>query len=173
VIVPAAVFTWGTSSSIALLWIGWICGGVITYTVGKHLGRPAVSWLLGGDTFERMDRRVPRDAPFWLVLLMQLALPSEMTGYVLGMVRYPFVRYLAALGIAELPYTLATVYLGSSFVERRAVVVLIAGIAIAFLSLGAFHFLRRAMRTTDAGARDASRFNEVSANGRGNAWTDR
>jgi uncharacterized membrane protein YdjX (TVP38/TMEM64 family) len=162
-VVPAAVFAWGAPASVVLLWVGWICGGVITYTIGRRLGRRMVVWLLGDQAFGRIEQRFRRGAPFWVVLLMQLALPSEVPGYVLGVARYPFVRYLAALGIAELPYTVATVYLGASFVERRGMVILVAGIAIALLSVVAFYFLRRMMRTADAGARNGSCSNESPA----------
>ena len=86
------------------------------------------------------------EAPFWLVLLLQLALPSEIPGYVLGLARYSFPRYLLALSLAELPYTVATVYLGTAFLERRGAVILAAGLSVALLSVVAFYLLRRVMR---------------------------
>lgn len=55
---------------------------------------------------------------FGSVLLFQLALPSEIPGYLLGLARYPLPRYLAALMLAELPYAVGTVLLGIGFVNR-------------------------------------------------------
>lgn len=146
VIVPAAVFAWGSAASIALLWLGWILGGAATYCIGKFFGRPVVRWLTAGEALRRLESRIPDNAPLWLITLLQLALPSEIPGYVLGLVRYPFFRYVLALGLAELPYTLATVYLGASFVEGRAGLILITGTLIALLSLGTFYALRKTMR---------------------------
>lgn len=146
VIVPAAVFAWGAAASIGLLWLGWILGGVATYGIGKFFGRPVIRWLTVGEALRRLESRIPDNAPFWLITLLQLALPSEIPGYVLGLVRYPFFRYVLALGLAELPYTFATVYLGASFVEGRVGLILITGVLIALLSLVTFHALHRTMR---------------------------
>ena len=152
VIVPAAVFAWGPATSIGLLWLGWILGGAATYSIGKFFGRPVVRWLTVDATLRRLESRVPDNAPLWLITLLQLALPSEILGYVLGLVRYPFARYVVALGLAELPYTFATVYLGASFVEGRVGLILITGALIALLSLITFYALRRTMRTTHSHA---------------------
>jgi len=69
--------------------------------------------------------------------------PSEVPGYVLGLVRFPFTRYAVALGLAELPYTLATVYLGSSFLEGRSGMILIIGSLLALGSVATFSALQR------------------------------
>ena len=147
ILVPAAVFAWGTFFTVAALWCGWIVGGIFTYAVGRHLGRPTVRWLISGEALQRLESRIPHRAPFSLILLLQLALPSEIVGYVLGLARYPFLRYTTALALAELPYTLATVYLGSGFIEGRGAVILGVGAALAALSLLALHL----WRTTIAG----------------------
>ncbi len=143
VIVPAAVLAWGELFSMLLLWIGWILGGCASYSVGRFLGPHVVRWLTPHQVLHRFARRVQRDAPFGLVLLFQLALPSEIPGYVLGLAQYRFLKYLLALGIAELPYAAATIYLGSSFIEGRALVILAAGISLVVLSLAAFLLWRR------------------------------
>jgi uncharacterized membrane protein YdjX (TVP38/TMEM64 family) len=143
VIVPAAVLAWGEALSMLLLWIGWILGGCASYSVGRLLGPHVVRWLAPHQVLHRFARRVQRDAPFGLVLLFQLALPSEIPGYVLGLARYRFLKYLLALGIAELPYAAATIYLGASFIEGRGLVILVAGIALVALSLAAFLLWRR------------------------------
>src|SRR5690242_13738197 len=35
VIVPIAVFTWGASVSMLLLWVGWILGGALSFAAGR------------------------------------------------------------------------------------------------------------------------------------------
>ena len=142
-VVPVAVFTWGEPLSMLLLWTGWILGGSCSYGIGRYLGRAVVRWLMADAALQRLENRVPQGSPLGLVILFQLALPSEIPGYLLGLVRYSFPRYLLALGLAELPYTVATVYLGANLVERRGDMVLGVGIAIVSLSVAAFYFLRR------------------------------
>lgn len=146
IIVPAAVFAWGPAASMALLWSGWILGGAATYGMGRFFGRPVARWLTAGKALRRLESRIPDNAPLWLVTLLQLALPSEIPGYVLGLVRYPFSRYVLALGLAELPYTFGTVYLGASFVAGRVGLILVTGALIALVSLVTFYALRRTMR---------------------------
>lgn len=142
VIVPVALVTWGAGGTFALLWLGWILGGIVAYSVSRFLGRRVVAALTSGEALAYGDR-ISAQAPFGLILLFQLGLPSEIPGYVLGVVRYPFLTYLTALALAELPYAVATVYLGDSFLERRAVLLVGIGLAIVGLSVLAFHSLHR------------------------------
>jgi uncharacterized membrane protein YdjX (TVP38/TMEM64 family) len=143
VLAPVAVYVWGEPLSVALLWAGWIVGGAAAYCIARFLGRPVVHWLTASAALTRVERRVSRHSSFSLVLLFQLALPSEIPGYVLGLVRYPFLRYLAAAALGELPYALATVYLGATFVEARSAMVLAIGLGLAAVSVSAFYLLRR------------------------------
>jgi hypothetical protein len=78
-----------------------------------------VLFVLFAALFERGDRARRRDMPVRLVMLFQFALPSEVPGYLLGVVRYSFLRYIAVVAVGELPYAVGTVVLGTSFVQRR------------------------------------------------------
>jgi uncharacterized membrane protein YdjX (TVP38/TMEM64 family) len=144
-LLPVAVFTWGEPLSILLLWVGWILGGACSYGVGRWFGRAIIKWLTAEALLYRIERRMGPATPFGLVLLFQLALPSEIPGYVLGMVRYSFPKYLLALGLVELLYAVGVVHLGASFVERRAGIILATGAAIVLLSIAASYMLRRKM----------------------------
>lgn len=143
VFVPIAIHAWGERVSILLLWTGWLLGGICSYAVGRFLGRPVVRSLTSGNALARFEHRISNHAPFSLVLLFQLALPSELPGYLLGVVRYRFVKYLLALAIGELPYAVGTVYLGVSFVERRSFALLGLGIAGALSIVWAFHTFQK------------------------------
>lgn len=145
VFLPVAVFTWGEPLSILLLWTGWCLGGACSYGIGRFWGRAMVRWLMAESLLQRLEGRIGPSTPFSLVLLFQLALPSEIPGYVLGLVRYSFLKYLLALGLVELLYTVAVVHLGASFVERRAGIILGTGAAIALFSVAAFYLLRKRM----------------------------
>lgn len=142
VLVPFAVFTWGPALALALLWSGWLLGGAASYAIGRFLGRPAVRWLLPADSVTQYEERFARHMPFHVVLLIQFSLPSEIPGYLLGVVRYSFVRYLAALGLVELIYGLVTIYLGESVLERRLVPILMGVTALALVTVWAAYTLR-------------------------------
>jgi uncharacterized membrane protein YdjX (TVP38/TMEM64 family) len=142
-IVPVGVYVWGEGISFLLLLVGWVLGGIFTYGVGRYLGRPVVRALTSVPLLERYEARLARHAPFGLVLLFQAALPSEVPGYVLGLLRYTFWKYLTVLTLTELPYSAATIYLGSSFVQRRIAVLVVIGAAMAVFSVWALHALHR------------------------------
>jgi uncharacterized membrane protein YdjX (TVP38/TMEM64 family) len=128
-----------------LLWTGWILGGMCSYAIGRFLGRAAVKWLTAEGLLHRLEAHLGPATPFGLVLIFQLAVPSEIPGYVLGLVRYSFPRYLFALALVELLYAVAMVHMGASFVDRREGIILAIGAAIALFSVAAFYLLRRKM----------------------------
>lgn len=130
-IAPVAVHTWGPTSSALLLWGGWILGGTVSYAIGRFLGRP----LFGRVTpkgLAQYERLIRRDTPFGLVAMFQLAMPSEVPGYFLGVVRYSFWRYIVVVAAGELPYAIGTVILGHSFLTHQVLpFVLLGGLAVA------------------------------------------
>jgi len=143
VIVPVGVYVWGKLASLLLLWLGWVLGGITAYTLSRYFGRAVVQALVPRPLIERYENLIPRRAAFGFVLLLQLALPSEVPGYLLGLTRYSFGRYVAALALAELPYAVATVYLGAGFIERRIYLLIGVGIAVAVLAGASLHALHR------------------------------
>lgn len=142
VLIPVALGIWGKWLCMLLLWIGWMLGGLAAYSVARWLGRPVVERLSSGSALQRYEARINDGAPFSLVLLFQLALPSELPGYILGLARYRLGRYALALAIAELPYAVGAVYLGAGFMERKLVLLGLvgaAGIAAGAVLLRALH----------------------------------
>lgn len=142
VLVPVGIYAWGQAATTALLLLGWVLGGICAYSLSRFLGRAVVTTFVPAAMLERYEVRFSRRAPFGLVLLFQLALPSEVPGYLLGLVRYDVRKYLAALALAELPYAVATVSLGASFLERRITVLVVVGavlLVFSSLTLAALH----------------------------------
>jgi uncharacterized membrane protein YdjX (TVP38/TMEM64 family) len=146
VLVPVAVHAWGAPFTLLLLWSGWTVGGMGTYAVGRWLGRPVVRAIVSRDALDRFEHRISAEAPFSLVLLFQFSLPSEIPGAVLGVARYAFLKYLAALGITELPYALGTVYLGEGFLQRQTAQIVIIGVIGAVVTGLALHQLQKRLR---------------------------
>jgi membrane protein YqaA with SNARE-associated domain len=99
VLVPVAVHSWGKPTTILLLWGSWMLGAAISYWIGRHPGRRLAKWLAPARKVAKYEKKISANANFSLVLLFQLALPSEIPGYVLGTLRYPLGRYLGAAAI--------------------------------------------------------------------------
>ena len=143
VLIPVAIYAWGAPACAALLWVGWFLGGVLSYLVGRHLGRPIVERVVRAGTLARFESYASRGAAFVPILLLQLALPSDTAGYLFGMARCPPRLYLAALALAEVPYAIGAVYLGASFLERRLLPLLAFGLAGALLAVLALRAVQR------------------------------
>lgn len=142
-LVPAAIVAWGRTTTLVLLWLGWTLGGVVSYALARFLGRPAVALLGAGGPLATWEERISKRAPLSVALLFQIAVPSEVPGYVLGFVRFPFWRYLAVVALGELPFAVGTVYVGESFLERRTPLLVLLGAVGIGASLLAFRALHR------------------------------
>lgn len=149
-LVPAAVFAWGNVLTVCLLWLGWLLGGLATYWLGRGMRQSPGLEAGAPGRFAQYLPEVSREASFALVLLWQLALPSEIPGYLCGYLGIPLRTYLSALALGELPYAIAAVLLGETVVNRQ--VGWLAALGVLFATFG--YFLLRALhRRMDRGPR--------------------
>ena len=144
VLIPVATHVWGPVTCALLLWGGWFLGGVASYAVGRHLGRPIVERLVRPATIARYERWARSGPTLLPILLVQLAVPSDIAGYVFGLVRCRFRVFLLALAVAEVPYAIGAVYMGVSFLEGRIIPLMVVGIGGVLLSWLVFRGLHRA-----------------------------
>jgi uncharacterized membrane protein YdjX (TVP38/TMEM64 family) len=174
VITPVAIEAFGPFVAFLLLWLGWIIGGITAYGIGRRFGRPVVSWFVQPQRLRDYERRTKRLASFRHVLLFQLTVPSEIPGYVLGLVGCRFRTFVIAMALGELPFAVGAVYLGESFLERNYALLLaigITGIAFSWIMFrragitwsdrkapdeGQLHRLSTATRQADPGGRHES-----------------
>jgi uncharacterized membrane protein YdjX (TVP38/TMEM64 family) len=148
VLVPPAVYAWGPVVCAALLWAGWMLGGIASYGLAYHFGKPVLKWLAPGKSIAQYQQRIREKASFGFILLFQLALPSEIPGLVLGLAHFPIERYLLALAIAELPYAIGTTLLGASFVSRRFGLLLSLGALAIIMAIVLGRAFRRRLGST-------------------------
>jgi len=123
-LVPIGVQAWGPWWCFVLLLTGWFIGGVVTYSIGRFLGRPVVRMLLPDALLDRYEGRIPPGGRFLPALLVTVSVPSDIGGYFFGLVRYPVGTYFAALLLGEVPYGLGAVLLSDAFLQRRLALML-------------------------------------------------
>jgi uncharacterized membrane protein YdjX (TVP38/TMEM64 family) len=143
VLVPVAIYVWGPAVCFLLLWTGWFLGGLAGYAIGRYLGRPVVERLVRPGALARYEGWARSGKSLAPMLMIQLGVPSDLASYVFGLVRCRFTVFVAALALAEVPYALGAVYLGTSFLERRIVPLVALGLAGALLSGWAIHRIHR------------------------------
>lgn len=142
-LLPAAVFAWGNTVTLGLLWLGWLLGGICTYALGRGLRRPQGKAPKTSSQFDFYLQRVPGEVTFALVLLLYLALPSEIPGYLCGYLGVRFRTFFAALALAELPYAVGAVLLGDGVVNRHLGWLVAFGLIGATVSLYALRVLHQ------------------------------
>lgn len=147
-LVPIGVQTWGQTGCFLLLWSGWCLGGLVTYAIGHRLKRQGVQRILSAKIINRYEKRIPPGGSFLTALLVQLAVPSDVSGYFFGLLGFPFRVYFGALMLAEIPYALGTVFLGTAFLQKQYVLLLSAS-AVALIVLGLGWLRRRHGRAID------------------------
>lgn len=113
--IPFAVFTWGKMLTILFLLTGWFIGGIISYVIGRYGLYIIFRRILPIGKIEDYRKKLSEHSEFILVVLFRLALPAEVTGLVLGSLRYDFVKYLAATFLTEIPFAVVAVYAGGAF----------------------------------------------------------
>ncbi len=120
-LIPAGVVIWGSGIVFFLLASGWLIGDLIAYLIGRFARRAIVTRFVPQEKLDYYKEMISKKARFWFVLLFRFALPSEITGYALGIIRYHFGKYLLATVLVEAPFAYLAVYSGEAFVKGNAV----------------------------------------------------
>lgn len=108
-LIPLAAAVWGKTTTLALLYGGWMLGAIMAYFIGY-----AFSHLIRRFRFfkkiEVHRAELGEGASFLVVLLFRLSAPAEIASYTLGLLRYPFGHYVLASLISDLPFALLAIY---------------------------------------------------------------
>lgn len=116
-LIPAGVVIWGGNIVFFLLALGWLLGDLTAYSIGRFARRAVISRFVPQEKLDYYKEMISQKARFWFVLLFRFALPSEITGYALGIIHYHFGKYLLATVLVEMPFAFLTVYSGEAFIK--------------------------------------------------------
>lgn len=93
---------------------GWIASALAAYAVGRHLGRPALHRMIGGERLDRAEAFVDRGG--WRALIaarLVPVVPFSLFGYVAGAARVPLARYAWTTAVGYVPITALSVLFGT------------------------------------------------------------
>ena len=133
--IPLAVFAWGEIATIALLMAGWFIGAMILYGLGRFLGRQIIEYFISAAKINKYGSLITREMKMLDIVLIKLALPSEAPSFFLGIVRYPFLKYMVVVFISELPFAIWAVYLSSTFIEDNRLLFIVM-LVVGFILIG-------------------------------------
>jgi len=115
-LVPAALLIWSVESTVALLLGGWLVGNIGAYAIGYFWGRPLVRKLIAETKLQKWEEILDKAGTIPLMILFRIAMPSE-TGYIFGIMRYKFAKYLLVTFVSELPFALLAGYASSALID--------------------------------------------------------
>ncbi len=138
-LVPVAVSVWGSLTTTVLLLAGWLLGAIFSYILGRYVGYPILKYFISSRKLDYYHNLFSENSSFLLVFLLRFTLPSEIPGYILGLLRFNFQKYLLITMLAEIPYAFVMVYAIGAILNQDPVVL---GF-IAFIWLAAVALLAR------------------------------
>ena len=145
VLVPSANLVWGKLITFLLLWGGWVAGAIAAFGIGR-VARPWLARLGYQEELEKYQQFVSRKMKFWTTVLFCIAVPSEIPGYLLGGLRYPFGKFLGAMALAESIYAVGIVIAGQSLVAAKPIPLLIMTAVLILILISARMLLRKVKR---------------------------
>jgi uncharacterized membrane protein YdjX (TVP38/TMEM64 family) len=113
IITATAGFVYGFLPGTAFALCGWVLAGLLTYALGRSVGRPLLQRLLGR-RFEQLASTIERGGtPLLLSARLIPIVPFALLGYAAGAVEVNVWRFTWTTFVGYLPLTAAVAYLGS------------------------------------------------------------
>jgi uncharacterized membrane protein YdjX (TVP38/TMEM64 family) len=150
VLVPPANLVWGKLITFLLLWAGWIAGAIAAFGIG-NVARPLLVRLGYQETLDDYQQFVSKRMKFWAAVLFCIAVPSEIPGYLFGGLRYPFLKFLGAIAIAEAIYAFGIVIAGQSLMAAKPFPLLAIVAILIIIGAGARLLLRTLKKRKSGG----------------------
>lgn len=114
IITATAGFGYSFLPGLALSAAGWLISALLSYLLGRTLGRPLLYAIFGARRFASLERAVERGGtPLLLASRFIPIVPFSLMGYVAGAVKVNVYRFAWTTVVGYLPLTIAVAYFGS------------------------------------------------------------
>lgn len=113
IVTATAAYVYGFLPGLAFVVVGWLLAALLSYALGRSVGRPVLRSLLGS-RFVRLERGMERGGTALLLggRLIPIV-PFALLGYAAGATRVSLWRFSWTTVVGYLPLTTAVCYLGS------------------------------------------------------------
>ena len=124
----AAVVAYGPAWGGLIAWTGTVAAAVLAYGIGSGLGPISVDRLIGGKKREKLETVVERYGT-WAIVAARISpvLSTDAVSYAAGVVRMPFVRFIAATGAGTLPLVVLIGAMGTSVMRLQTMLAIVSG----------------------------------------------
>jgi uncharacterized membrane protein YdjX (TVP38/TMEM64 family) len=152
-------YVYGFVPGLALVVSGWLLGALLSYALGRSVGRPLLQRLLGR-RFASLTTMMERGGRSLLLSARLIPIvPFALVGYAAGATHIKLFRFSWTTVIGYLPLTIAVVYLGSqarTFSIHNPLVWAAVGVLVGLLASERF-FRRRLTKARVCGRKSLTR----------------
>jgi len=142
-LVPFASMIWGNTATFILLYTGWLIGDMASYTIGWFAGYPLFEKLMIFKNIQKYRRHLNPESEFSIVLLVRLVMPAELTGYLLGILKYHFGKYMIATFLSELPVAIITVFISEAILQKKILLSIALMVALILIFVISYSMLMK------------------------------
>lgn len=137
-------FTTGLAS-----YVGWVCGAVVAFWIGRHYGQPFVSRYLDMSVVRRYERYIPPDVSFLYITLLRMVIPVDIFSYALGLFTTVSLRlYTGATLVGLLWFSFAFAYAGDALMGGDYVLLVSIGVASVVILFFSWKYVRKILEGT-------------------------
>ena len=102
-----------------LVLIATILGATIGYFLGKYLGHPALTWLVGKTKVDKGEAYIKKWGIWGVILAGLTPIPFKVVTWTAGIFEMPFGRFILGVVIGRMPRYMLTAYAGAKFFESK------------------------------------------------------
>lgn len=96
-----------------------IIGASIGYFLGKYLGHPALTWLVGKTKVDKGEAFIKKWGIWGVILAGLTPIPFKVVTWTAGIFEMPFGRFMIGVLIGRMPRYMLTAYAGAKFLETK------------------------------------------------------
>jgi len=142
-LVPFASMIWGNTATFILLLTGWLIGDIASYTIGWFAGYPLVEKFMIFKNIQKYRRHLNPESEFSIVLLVRMVMPAEITGYLLGILKYHFGKYMVVTFLSELLVAVITVFISEAILQKKILLSIALMVALILIFVISYNMLMK------------------------------
>lgn len=100
-----------------LVFAATLLGSSIGYLLGKYLGHPFLTWLVGASKVEKGEVFMRKWGVWGVIIAGITPIPFKVITWTAGIFEMPFWKFMIGVVIGRMPRYLITAYLGAKLFE--------------------------------------------------------
>ncbi|MFH0838399.1 MAG: undecaprenyl-diphosphate phosphatase [Patescibacteria group bacterium] len=104
---------------MVIVLIATVSGSCIGYFLGRFLGHPALTWLVGKNKVDKGEAFIKKWGIWGVILAGLTPIPFKVMTWTAGIFEMPFGRFLFAVIVGRMPRYMLTAYAGAKFFETK------------------------------------------------------